>query len=66
MLSVILLACLIANPEQCRDFKIQVDFKMPTKYCTVAAQPVHAGWAREHPQWQIKRWRCQPSTLNNT
>ena len=34
MLSVILLARLIANPEQCRDFKIQVDFKMPAKYCT--------------------------------
>jgi len=27
-----------------RDFKIQVDFKMPAKYCTVAAQPVLAGW----------------------
>ena len=40
MLSVILSACLIADPEQCRDFKIQVDFKMPAKYCTVAAQPV--------------------------
>jgi hypothetical protein len=39
MLSVILLACLIADPEQCRDFKIQVDFKMPAKYCSFA-EPV--------------------------
>ena len=44
MLSIILSACLIADPEQCRDFKIQVDFKMAAKYCTVAAQPVLAGW----------------------
>ncbi len=65
MLSVILSACLIADPNQCRDFKIPVDFKMPAKYCTAAATPVCARWANEHPQWQIKRWKCQSSTLND-
>ena len=37
MLSIILSGCLIAHPEQCRDFKIPVDFQMPTKYCGGAA-----------------------------
>jgi hypothetical protein len=38
------------------DFRIQVDFQMPAKYCPMRAQPVVA-------QWQ--RWRCQPSTVND-
>lgn len=66
MLSIILSACLIADPAQCRDFKIQTDFRMPTKYCTMAAQPVVAQWSGDHPQWQIKAWKCQPSSLDDT
>ena len=66
MLSIILSACLIADPGQCREFKIQTDFQMPAKYCTMAAQPIVAQWAGEHPQWEIKGWSCQPSTLNDT
>jgi hypothetical protein len=65
MLSIILSGCLIAHPGQCRDFKIPVDFQMPAKYCTMAAQPVVAQWSAEHPQWEIKSWKCQPSTLND-
>lgn len=62
MLSIILSACLIADPRQCRDFRIQVDFQMPAKYCPMRAQPVVAQWAGAHPQWQIESWRCQSST----
>ena len=29
MLSIILSACLIADPGQCREFKIQTDFHIP-------------------------------------
>ena len=66
MLSIILSACLIADPGQCREFKIQTDFQMPAKYCTMKAQPVIAQWSGEHPHWEIKGWSCQPSTLNDT
>jgi hypothetical protein len=66
MLSIILSACLIADPGQCREFKIQTDFQMPAKYCTMKAQPVVAQWSGEHPQWEIKAWSCQPSSLNDT
>jgi hypothetical protein len=59
MLSVIL------YPAECRDFKIPVDFQMPAKYCTAAAAPVCAHWAAEHPQWEIKRWKCQSGSLND-
>ena len=63
MLSIILSTCLIADPGQCREFKIQTDL---AKYCTMKAQPVVAQWSGEHPQWEIKGWSCQPSTLNDT
>jgi hypothetical protein len=66
MLSIVLSACLIADPKQCRDFKIETDFQMPAKYCTMRAQPVVAQWSGEHPQWQIKNWSCQPSSVNDT
>jgi hypothetical protein len=29
------------------------------------AQPVVAQWAGDHPQWQIERWKCQPSSQND-
>ena len=65
MLVVVLSGCLISHPEQCRDFNIEVDFQMPAKYCTMAAQPVVAQWAGEHPQWEVKSWKCQPSTVKD-
>lgn len=66
MLSIVLSACLIADPNQCRDFKVPVDFQMDAMHCAMAAPPIFARWAEEHPQWQIKRWRCQSSTLDDT
>ncbi|MCC7251397.1 MAG: hypothetical protein IT540_05925, partial [Hyphomicrobium sp.] len=54
MLSIILSACLIADPKQCQDFKIPIDVHMDAVHCTMAAPPVFAQWAEEHPQWQIK------------
>jgi hypothetical protein len=66
MLSIILSACLIADPKQCRDFKIPLDVSMDVVQCSMAAPPYFAQWAEEHPQWQIRRWKCQPDTLNDT
>jgi hypothetical protein len=61
MLAIILSACLVSDPNQCRDFQIPVDFQMPAKYCTMKAAPVCAQWSAQHPQWQIKSWKCQSS-----
>jgi len=66
MLSIILSACLVSDPQQCRDFKIPLDVNMDAQHCTMAAPPYFAKWAEEHPQWQIKRWKCQPTGLNDT
>jgi|APFEC2959095171_1045051.scaffolds.fasta_scaffold28232_2 hypothetical protein len=68
MLSIILSACLIANPSHCRDFKIPLDAEvgMDSMRCAMAAQPHFAKWNEEHPQWRIKRWKCQTASMNDT
>ena len=66
MLSIILSACLVSDPNQCRDFKIPLDVSMDAQSCTMAAPPYFAKWAEEHPLWQIRRWKCQPTGLNDT
>ena len=66
MLSIVLSACLVANPGQCKDFKIPLDVDMDAMQCAMAAPPYFAQWVEEHPQWQIRRWKCQPSSLNDT
>ncbi len=66
MLAIVLSACLIADPKHCRDFKIPLDVSMDAMQCTMAAPPYFAQWAEEHPKWQIRRWTCQSSSLNDT
>ena len=66
MLSIVLSACLISNPGQCRDFTIPLDVDMDVLRCAMVAPPYFAQWAEEHPLWQIKRWKCQPTGLNDT
>jgi hypothetical protein len=66
MLSVILSACLLANPTYCRDFKIPLDVEMDLRRCTMAAAPYYARWIAEHPQWEVKRWKCVPGNINDT
>jgi len=65
MLSIILSACLVANPQECRDFKIPLDTSADTLHCAMAAPPYFAQWADEHPAWQIRRWKCQPTSQND-
>lgn len=66
MLSIILSACLISNPSHCRDFKIPLDVNVDALRCAMAAPPHFAKWAEEHPKWRVKRWTCQPSSLDET
>ena len=66
MLSIILSACLIADPGQCREFKIQTDFQMPAKYCTMKRR---SRLSRSGPanirSGRSRAGRAQPSTLND-
>lgn len=69
MIAIILSACLIADPNQCKDFKIPLDAStdgMDPQSCAMLAPPYFAQWASEHPAWQVRRWKCQPAGQNDT
>lgn len=68
MMAIVLSACLVADPGQCKDFKIPLDVAedMDSTQCAMLAPPYFAQWSEEHPAWQVRRWRCQPAGMNDT
>jgi hypothetical protein len=65
MIAIIISACLTAQPTVCKDHKVPLNGEMDLKQCTMYAPPYFAQWAEEHPAWTIKRWKCQPASLND-
>lgn len=66
MMTIVLSACLLANPATCKDFKLPLDGDMDASQCAMYAPPFFAQWAEEHPDWAIKRWKCQSATQDET
>lgn len=63
MIAIIISACLIGDPEVCRNYRIPLAYGVDENHCLFEAQPHFAKWAAEHPQWQIKRWHCSASSI---
>lgn len=61
MLAIVISACLVADPNVCRDHRIPISMAVDSMHCMTGAQPHFAKWAAEHPGWQIRRWRCASS-----
>ncbi|HRN89390.1 hypothetical protein [Hyphomicrobium sp.] len=66
MLTIILSACLVANPSECRNFELPLAVEMDVRRCAMVAPPYFARWIDEHPQWQIKGWKCKPAAQKDT
>jgi hypothetical protein len=66
MMTIILSACLVSSPGECRDFRLPLDGDMTALSCTMKAPPYFAKWMDEHPSWQVMRWKCQPATISET
>lgn len=59
MLAIFITACMISDPNVCKEYKINLsDEVTDTTHCAMSAAPHLAPWTEEHPGWQIKRWRC--------
>ena len=58
MFAILLTACMINDPNVCRDYKIQLDQDIDPTKCANYAPPYFVPWTEEHPGWQIKKWRC--------
>lgn len=66
MLTIVISACLISDPASCKDYKLPVDGDMDTVQCSLLAPPFLANWQESHPDWAVKRWKCVPTTVNDT
>ncbi|MDZ4842391.1 MAG: hypothetical protein SH859_09650 [Hyphomicrobium aestuarii] len=64
MLTIILSACLVADPGQCRDHRIPAENIVDPTRCVMTAQPFVAKWADEHPLWEVKKYICRPTAEN--
>lgn len=66
MMTIILSTCLISDPNVCKDQRLPLDGDMTSFECAMRAPPYFAQWMSEHPAWRVVRWKCQPSSLNDT
>jgi hypothetical protein len=58
LVDLILLACLLANPSECREFHVLFQASGSLQGCAIRAQPYLAQWAGAHPAYRIARWHC--------
>lgn len=58
MVSLILVVCLAASPETCREEQPPLETQSGLS-CLVAGELVAAAWLEEHPKWMLKGWRCR-------
>lgn len=58
MITIVISACLIADPSVCRDHRLPIMGNFAPHQCAESALPHFAKWAADHPQWQIEKWRC--------
>lgn len=63
MIELLVSVCLIAHPARCKDVTLSFDDAVTPMQCLIGAQPQIAKWANTHPQWTVRRWRCQPAGL---
>jgi hypothetical protein len=58
MISLILVVCLSATPDICREEPSRVEITTPM-VCLIQGQQIAAEWIEEHPKWRLQGWRCQ-------
>ena len=58
-MDLILLICLIAAPENCREERVRFSVEvMAPMACLSRAPSLIAQWSSPRPDWRVTRWRC--------
>lgn len=65
MLTIIISACLISDPNSCKDYRLPVEGGMDAVQCSLMAPPYLATWMESHPELAIKKWKCQPAAMED-
>ncbi|MGF7162012.1 hypothetical protein FHS85_003655 [Rhodoligotrophos appendicifer] len=58
-IAIVMTVCAIGTGADCHDENITFEASFSLNQCTMTAQPYIARWAGTHPQWQVKKWRCE-------
>ncbi|WP_299632694.1 hypothetical protein [uncultured Roseobacter sp.] len=58
MIELLFVACLSTAPDECRERSLVFTDVSPMQ-CLMGAQPELAKWTANHPNQQIKSWRCR-------
>ena len=58
MVSLILIVCLAATPDICREERPAVDVASAMS-CAIQGQLIASQWLEEHPKWMLRGWRCR-------
>ena len=64
---VILTVCLMSNPTNCKEERVQqsVEERSPVS-CVVEGQSTVAVWQTQHPAWHVDKWKCVPKSRLDT
>ena len=63
MITLIVSACLVSDPQSCKTFRLAVNKQDSTFSCIMAAPPLLPQWSEEHPGWHITNWACGRSQV---
>lgn len=59
LVDLIVTVCMIAHPQSCENRHLLFESKGSLRSCMYEAQFYLAQWSGEHPEFSIKRWRCE-------
>ena len=59
MISLVLIVCLIASPDTCREERPPIDV-ISAFECVLQGQQIAHDWLEDHPKWTLSGWRCEP------
>ena len=59
MMELVLLACLIKQPERCETFRIPFMGEVQAPQCVWESQMRVVQWLGEHPDWEVKKFTCE-------
>jgi hypothetical protein len=59
MIQLVLVYCMIENASVCVEDRPTYTEPMSLSGCMTSAQEVAVDYVRDHPRWQLSRWRCE-------
>lgn len=58
MIKMIVIVCMMSNPNVCKIEKIPFEENVTISQCQNYSQIILAMWNNQNPSWEIKKYRC--------